>query len=98
MKIALVHGLLVHPHVPELGARLLHRVGMEYRVLLPPVALQVKVLVLCQTSIAKVHGLLVHPHVKLLVLVLGLSLLHKVVSGLSALQHPPVNQVKVLVH
>jgi hypothetical protein len=49
-------------------------------------------------KIALVHGLLVHPHVKLLVLVLGLSLLHKVVPGLGALQHPPVNRVKVLVH
>ena len=58
--------------------------------------LQVKVLV-HQMKIALVHGLLVHPHVKLLVLVLGLSLLHKVVSGLGALQHPPVNRVKVLV-
>jgi hypothetical protein len=48
-------------------------------------------------KIALVHGLLVQAHVKMLVLVLGLSILHKVVPGLGALQHPPVNRVKVLV-
>ena len=100
MEIALVHGPIVHPHVKmlqvELGPSLLHKVDRGQRALKHPPVNRVMMRV-HQMKIALVHGLLVQPHVKLLVLVCGPSLLHKVVPGLGVHLVQPVNQVKMLV-